>query len=167
MTVQFQQQTQTVLQLERVTYIDDDNEEFLAGGSPTISTTGVNAINRVDTVATPSLGAEDFAAGDVISITVGANSLSHTLTAGEAADITSASDGGKIAKIATHLSNAASDASASLTFSGVGNDLRVTFDTAGVNTDSVSQLNIDRAEVEKGTATKVSDGVDSLESLFC
>ena len=38
----------------------------------------------------------------------------------------------KIAKIATHLSNAASDASASLTFSGVGNDLRVTFDTAGV-----------------------------------
>ena len=124
----------------------------------------MNAVNRVDTVATPSLGAEDFAAGDVISITVGANTLSHTLTAGEAADMTSASDGGKIAKIATHLSNAASDASASLTFSGVGNDLRVTFDTAGVNTDGVSQLNIDRAEVTKGTATKVSDGVNSLKA---
>ena len=51
-----------------------------------------------------------------------------------------------------------------MTFSGVGNDLRVTFDTAGVNTDSVSQLRIDRAQVEKGTATKVSDGVDSLKA---
>ena len=90
MMVQFQQQTPTSC-CWSLTYIDDDNEEFLAGGSATITTTGVNAINRVDTVATPSLGAEDFAAGDVISITVGANSLSHTLTAGEAADMTSAS----------------------------------------------------------------------------
>ena len=39
----------------------------------------------------------------------------------------------------------------------------MTFDTAGVNTDSVSQLRIDRAQVEK-TATKVSDGVDSLKA---
>ena len=148
----------------RVNYVNSSSEEILVGSSATITTAGVNAVNRVDTVATPSLGAEDFAAGDVLSITVGANTLSHTLTAGEAADMTSASDGGKIAKIATHLSNAASDASASLTFSGVGNDLRVTFDTAGVNTDGVSQLNIDRAEVTKGTATKVSDGVNSLKA---
>ena len=148
----------------RVNYVNSDSEEILVGSTAAITTAGVNAVNRVDTVATPNLGAEDFAAGDVISITVGANTLSHTLTAGEAADMTSASDGGKIAKIATHLSNAASDASASLTFSGVGNDLRVTFDTAGVNTDGVSQLNIDRAEVTKGTATKVSDGVNSLKA---
>jgi len=78
--------------------------------------------------------------------------------------LTAASAGGKVSKIATHLSNAASDASASLTFAGVGNDLRVTFDTAGANTDGVSQLRIDRAEVTKGTATKVSDGVNSLKA---
>ena len=70
----------TITTVGTLTYIDDDNEEFLAGGSPTITTTG-KCINRVDTVATPSLGTEDFTAGDVIS--VGANSLSHTLTAGE------------------------------------------------------------------------------------
>ena len=33
-----------------------------------------------------------------------------------------------------------------------------------LNTDSVSQLNIDRAQVEKGTATKISDGVNSLKA---
>jgi len=148
----------------RVNYFTTSGEEILIGSSASITTTGVNAISRVDTIATPSLGAEDFAVGDVLSITVGANNLSHTLTAAEAADMNSASAPGKIAKIATHLSNAASDASASLTFSGVGSDLRVTFDTAGVNTDSVSQLKIDRAEVDKGTATKVSDGVDSLKA---
>jgi len=148
----------------RVNYVTSTSEEVLIGGAASITTNGVNAINRVDTIATPSLGAEDFAAGDVLSITVGADNLSHTLTAGEAADTNSASAPGKIAKIATHLSNAASDASASLTFSGVGNDLRVTFDTAGVNTDGVSQLNIDRAQVEKGTATKISDGVNSLKA---
>ena len=135
--VQFQQHT-TQATVGTLTYIDDDNEEFLAGGSPTITTTGQNAINRVDTVTTPNLGTEDFTAGDVISITVGANSLSHTLTAGEAADITSASGVGKSQNSDTPV-DAASDAGASLTFSGVGNDLRVTFDTAGVNTDSVSQ----------------------------
>ena len=147
----------------RVNYVNSDSEETLIGSSAAITTSGVNAINRVDTIATPSLGAEDFAVGDVLSITVGANTLSHTLTVGEAADMNSASDPGKIAKIATHLSNAASDASASLTFSGVGSDLRVTFDTAGVNTDGVSH-NIDRAQVEKGTATKISDGVNSLKA---
>jgi len=140
------------------------NEEFLVGSSASITTSGVDAISRVDTVAAPSLGAEDFAAGDTLSITVGANVLTHTLTTAEAADLTAASAGGKVSKIATHLSNAASDASASLTFAGVGNDLRVTFDTAGANTDGVSQLRIDRAEVTKGTATKVSDGVNSLKA---
>ena len=148
----------------RVNYVNSSSEEILIGSAAVISTTGVNAINRVDTVATPSLGAEDFNAGDVLSMTVGANVLTHTLTAGEAADLTSAGTPGKISKIATHLSNAASDASASLTFAGVGNDLRVTFDTAGANTDGVSQLRIDRAEVTKGTATKISDGVDSLKA---
>ena len=67
----------------RVNYVNSDSEETLIGSSAAITTSGVNAINRVDTIATPSLGAEDFAVGDVLSITVGANTLSHTLTVGE------------------------------------------------------------------------------------
>ena len=90
--VQFQQQTLIVLQVGNVNYIDDGNEEIPhVGGSPTISTSGVNAINRVDTVATPSLGAEDFVGWCVI-ITVGAKPFLTRLTAGEAADINKCSD---------------------------------------------------------------------------
>ena len=86
----------------RVNYVRG-TEEILIGDAASITTNGVNAINRVDTIATPSLGAEDFGVGDVLSITVGANVLTHTLTAGEAADLTSAGNAAKVSKIATHL----------------------------------------------------------------
>ena len=43
-------------------------------------------------------------------------------------------------------------------------DLRVTFESAGANSDVVSGLKIDSAEVDKGTAAKISDGVDSLKA---
>lgn len=140
------------------------------GSEAALQTTAANAISRVESIATPSLGSADFAVGDVIKVNVGSTEVAHTLTTTEAADINSAANPGKIAKIANLLSTAADTAgaggtNADILFSGVGNDLRVTFENAGANSDTVSGLKIDRAEVDQGTATKTSDGVDSLKAV--
>jgi len=156
--------------LSNLAFDDGGDGNFMfVGSNAALQTTGANAISRVETIASPSLGAEDFAVGDVLTVAVGAVDVSHTLTATEAADLNSATNGGKLGKIAGYLSTAADTAgagntNANLLFAGVGNDLRVTFEDAGANTVSVSGLKIDRAEVDKGTAAKISDGVDSLKA---
>ena len=150
--------------------------EFTTGGTTSgvgstaaITTTGVNAVQRVESIASVDLGSEDFAVGDTLKVDVGSVSVSHTLTVAQAADLNGSSTSDKLSKIATHLSTAADTAGAGntdamLAFSSTGGGLRVTFETAGVNTDAVSGLKIDRAEVDKGTASKVSDGVNSLKA---
>ena len=156
--------------LSNVAFDDGGDGNFLfVGSNAALQTTAANAIARVENIATPSLGSNDFAVGDVLKVNVGAVEVSHTLTTTQAADLNSATNGGKIGKIAGYLSTAADTAGAggvnsNLLFSGVGNDLTVTFETAGANVDSVSGLKIDRAEVDQGTASKVSDGVDSLKA---
>ena len=156
--------------LSNLAFDDGGDGNFMfVGSSATLQTTAANAISRVETVAAPSLGSQDFAVGDTLKVNVGATEVSHTLTATQAADLNSATNGGKIGKIAGFLSTAADTAGAggtdaNLLFSGVGNDLRVTFESAGANTDVVSGLKIDRAEVDKGTAQKTSDGVNSLKA---
>ena len=156
--------------LSNLAFDDGGDGNFMfVGSSAALQTTGANAISRVETVAAPSLGSADFAVGDTLKVNVGATEVSHTLTATQAADLNSATNGGKIGKIAGYLSTAADTAGAggtdaNLLFSGVGNDLRVTFESAGANTDVVSGLKIDRAEVDKGTAQKTSDGVNSLKA---
>ena len=75
----------------------------------------------------------------------------------------SASDPGKIAKIATHLSMpplTLVQALPSLV-------LEVTFELRSIQLGKYRRCftaNIDRAQVEKGTATKISDGVNSLKA---
>ena len=157
--------------LSNIAFDDGGDGTFMfVGSSSTLATTGANAISRVESIASPSLGDQDFNTGDVLKVNVGSVEVSHTLTATEAADLNGAANPGKIAKIASYLSTAADTAGAgginsNLAFSGVGNDLRVTFETAGVNNDSVSGLKIDRAQVDQGTAAKTSDGGNSLKAV--
>jgi flagellin len=156
--------------LSNVAFDDGGDGTFkFVGSNSALQTTAANAISRVESIASPSLGSADFSVGDTLKVSVGATEVSHTLSATEAADINSAANAGKVAKIASLLSTAADTAgagstNANLLFSGVGNDLRVTFENAGANSDVVSGLKIDRAEVDQGTATKTSDGVNSLKA---